>query len=63
MSRIVLVVDVGQGQEAVIFADQRDAEAFLERHPAVDDCAQGMVPVATRGEVIRAANQQSESDR
>lgn len=60
MSRVVLVVDVGRGQEAMIFPDLHDAQSFLDRHQAIEECTQGMVPVSARREVIRAANQQVE---
>lgn len=54
MVRVALIVDVGEGrgQEAILFKSQADAEAFLERHPIMDDCAQGMVPISGSGEVL-----------
>lgn len=48
----MLVVDVGRGQEAIVFKSQGDAEAFLERHPLMDDLAQGMIPIVGSGDAL-----------
>lgn len=56
MTRVALVVDVGRGQEALVFRSQTDAENFLALHPSVDEGAQGVVPIGDRRRIIRDAD-------
>lgn len=56
MNRCVLVVDVGRGQEAMVFGSQSDAETYLARHPEVEDFAQGIIPIATQTDIRISIN-------
>jgi hypothetical protein len=48
MTRVVMVFDIGDGQEAIVFDSQLDMEAWLDEHPAADECGQGMIPLTTK---------------
>ncbi len=52
--RVVLIVDDGRGQSALVFKDQEAAQAWLDHAgPEVEDTAQGIVPIVSRRSVLR----------
>lgn len=55
MNGWVLVIDTGEGQQAVLFANQEEAAAWEERHPEAAQAVQGGVPVVGRRAAARAA--------
>lgn len=54
MTKVVMVFDIGDGQEAIVFDSQRDMEAWLDRHPNADECGQGMIPLTTKRTLLHS---------
>lgn len=62
MTRWALIVDADDGPEVVIFANQREADAWEDAHPGIGDFVVGGMPVTTRTAVKRATRQYRQDD-